>query len=170
MIFQSAAFYRLVGSVRAPEIKSSYVLSVNGGDATGHCGYLPEECYDLPADAVSDAQNARLLVGELIAPLGGLIRAGAFIKAWFISKGTQPVLKLGKHKSLTKWKNRFKRGEWTAKDVRETFKTGKQFKADNLVNKSNSATRYYNQKLDKSIVVDDVTGEIIQLGRKGFKY
>jgi hypothetical protein len=39
-----------------------------------------------------------------------------------------------------------------------------------MVNKGNSATRYYNESLDKSIVVDDVTGEIIQLGKKGFKY
>ena len=85
-------------------------------------------------------------------------------------KSVKPALKLGKHKSLTKWKNRWKRGEWTAKDIRETYKSGKQFKADNMVNKSNTATRYHNQKLNKSIVVDDVTGEILQLGKEGFIY
>jgi RHS repeat-associated protein len=86
------------------------------------------------------------------------------------TKDFKPPLKLGHHKSLRKWRNRWKRGNWNAKDIRNTYRYGKRYKADNLVNKGNTATRYHNVDLDKSIVVDDVTNEIIQLGRTGFRY
>ena len=38
------------------------------------------------------------------------------------------------------------------------------------MNKSNSATRYVHPTTGKSVVVDDVTREVLHVGGPGFKY
>ena len=45
---------------------------------------------------------------------------------------------------------------------------GSLHKAVNHVNPGNSATRYEYQ--DKSVVIDDVTKELLHVGKEGFKY
>jgi hypothetical protein len=47
---------------------------------------------------------------------------------------------------------------------------GQQFKAVNNVNPGNAATRYVNPQTGRSVVVDDVTREVIHVGGDGFKY
>ncbi|WP_419648177.1 colicin E5-related ribonuclease [Thiolapillus sp.] len=62
-----------------------------------------------------------------------------------------------------------KRG-WTNQQITEALQGGKRFPAENLVNKGNSATRYVHPKMGRSVVIDDVTKEIIHVGGDGFKY
>lgn len=76
----------------------------------------------------------------------------------------------GSHKSETKWLNQFANRGWTPEDVTYTIKTGKSYPATNMINKANGATRFQNPKTGKSIVIDDKTYELIQVGGENFKW
>jgi hypothetical protein len=52
----------------------------------------------------------------------------------------------------------------------EAMQKGKTFSAENLVNKGNTATRYVHPETGRSVVIDDVTKEVIHVGGDGFKY
>lgn len=52
--------------------------------------------------------------------------------------------------------------------ITEAISQGKQYKAVNMVNKSNGATRYVHPVTGRSVVVDDVTKELLQVGGDGF--
>lgn len=62
-----------------------------------------------------------------------------------------------------------KRG-WTREQIDEAIEAGKRFTADNKVNPGNSATRFVHPKTGRSVVVDDVTIEVLQVGGNGFKF
>ena len=59
---------------------------------------------------------------------------------------------------------------WTGAQITEAIESGEHFAAPNLVNKGNSATRYVHPTTGRSVVVDDVTHEVIHVGGDGFKY
>ncbi len=59
---------------------------------------------------------------------------------------------------------------WTPEQITEAVKNGEQFPAENLVNKGNSATRYVHPTTGRSVVIDNVTKEVIHIGGDGFKY
>lgn len=75
----------------------------------------------------------------------------------------------GCFKSSKKWVNQLVNRGWTEKQITETITKGKRFPAVNNVNKANSATRYVHPKTGKSIVVDDVTKELLHIGKSGYK-
>jgi hypothetical protein len=58
---------------------------------------------------------------------------------------------------------------WTQEGIQEAIKSGKQVRALNKAT-GNAATRYVHPKSGQSVVVDDVTGEVIHVGGPGFKY
>jgi membrane carboxypeptidase/penicillin-binding protein len=58
---------------------------------------------------------------------------------------------------------------WTEKAIQEAMKSGKQVRAINKAT-GNPATRYISPTTGQSVVVDDVTGEVIHVGGPGFKY
>jgi len=76
----------------------------------------------------------------------------------------------GSFKSESKWASQFSKRGWTAEQVTEAVKNGENFKAINMVNKANGATRYVHPATGKSIVIDDVTKELLHVGGEGFKY
>ena len=59
---------------------------------------------------------------------------------------------------------------WTPDQITEAMQRGSQFPAENLVNKGNAATRYVHPETGRSVVIDDVTKEVIHVGGDGFKY
>jgi RHS repeat-associated protein len=61
-----------------------------------------------------------------------------------------------------------KRG-WTPEQIEEAIQNGQQVSSQNKAN-GNPATRYINPTTGQSVVVDDVTGEIIHVGGPGFQY
>ena len=83
-------------------------------------------------------------------------------------KSAQKLWKLGVHKSVGEWVNQFAKRDWTSDKVDEAILKGSPHKAVNHVNPGNSATRYEYQ--DKSVVIDDVTKELLHVGKEGFKY
>jgi hypothetical protein len=62
-----------------------------------------------------------------------------------------------------------KRG-WTTDEIAHAIEAGESIPAQNLVNAGNDATRFVNPTTGRSVVVDDVTGEVLHLGADGFKY
>jgi RHS repeat-associated protein len=76
----------------------------------------------------------------------------------------------GKFKSEAKWVSQFAKRGWTPEKVTEAIKNGKSFNAINMVNKGNGATRYVHPITGQSVVIDNVTNELLQVGDKGFKW
>ena len=61
-----------------------------------------------------------------------------------------------------------KRG-WTQEEMEEAIRDGKSSPSKNL-RTGNPATVFEHPATGKPLVVDNVTGEIIQVGEKGFRY
>ena len=91
-----------------------------------------------------------------------------FGKVGKAAKGSKWVY--GSFKSSTKWANQLAKRGWTEKQIGEAISKGKQFKAINNVNKANGATRYVHPKTGQSVVIDNVTNELLHVGGPGFKY
>ncbi|MBX3329142.1 MAG: hypothetical protein KF722_01980 [Nitrospira sp.] len=58
---------------------------------------------------------------------------------------------------------------WTPKAIKEAVKSGRQVPAINKAT-GNPATRYVNPTTGQSVVIDNVTREVIHVGGPGFKY
>ncbi len=62
-----------------------------------------------------------------------------------------------------------KRG-WTVARIDEAIASGQNFSVINQVNPGNNATRYVHPETGRSVVIDDVTREVIHVGGDGFLY
>lgn len=62
-----------------------------------------------------------------------------------------------------------KRG-WASGQITEATARGQQFPAANRLSPSNGATRYVHPDTGRSVVLDNVTREVIHVGGDGFKY
>jgi hypothetical protein len=81
-----------------------------------------------------------------------------------------PAWTLDKNHSAQQWQNRMRRRGWTLAQITEANQSGLPFPAPNLVNPGNSATRYLHPMTGRSVVVDDLTREVIHVGGDGFLY
>jgi hypothetical protein len=77
---------------------------------------------------------------------------------------------LGDHKSAQKWESQMKKRGWDAGQIDEAMRNGQRYSAPNNVNPRNTATRYAHPTTGRSVVVDDVTGEVLHVGGDGFRY
>ena len=76
----------------------------------------------------------------------------------------------GSYKTEAKWLSQMSKRGWTGDQITEAVTKGKSFEAVNLINIGNAATRYVHPTTGQSVVIDDVTKEVIHLGGPGFKY
>jgi len=76
----------------------------------------------------------------------------------------------GAFKTEAKWAGQLSKRGWTAEQITEAVTKGKSFDAVNKVNKANSATRYVHPTTGQSVVIDNVTKELLHVGGPGFKY
>lgn len=58
---------------------------------------------------------------------------------------------------------------WTSTSIQQAIRWGRQVRAVNRAT-GNPATRYIHPTTGKSVVVDDVTGNVVHVGGPGFKY
>ncbi|MBX3431169.1 MAG: hypothetical protein KF779_16400 [Hyphomonadaceae bacterium] len=58
---------------------------------------------------------------------------------------------------------------WSRQQIREAMHSGRRVRAINQAN-GNPATRYVHPRTGQSVVVDNVTGEVIHVGGPGFRY
>ncbi len=82
----------------------------------------------------------------------------------------QPSWKLGSNHSAQQWQNQMTQRGWTPNQITEAVQNGQQFPAVNNVNPANAATRYVHPTTGRSVVVDNVTEEVIHVGGDGFVY
>jgi hypothetical protein len=78
--------------------------------------------------------------------------------------------KFGTFKPLAKWGSQMAKRGWTPQQITEAIQSGEKFTAENLVNKGNTATRYVHPQTGRSVVIDNITKEIIHVGGNDFKY
>ncbi len=76
--------------------------------------------------------------------------------------------RLGGFKSASKWANQMAKRGWTESEITEAILSGEPYPATNLVNKANLAIRYVNPTTGRSVVLDNVTKEVLQVGGNGF--
>jgi RHS repeat-associated protein len=76
----------------------------------------------------------------------------------------------GAFKTEAKWAGQLAARGWTPKLISEAITHGQKFVAENLVNKGNTATRFVHPLTGQSVVIDDMTKELIHVGGPGFKY
>jgi len=81
-----------------------------------------------------------------------------------------PNWSFGSNKSAAKWQSQMAKRGWTNDQITEAIDKGQQFPAKNNINPGNGATRYVNPTTGRSVVVDNVTREVIHVGGDGFKY
>jgi len=81
-----------------------------------------------------------------------------------------PTWKLGGNHSAHQWANKMTQRGWTPQQINEAMANGQRFPATNNVNLGNPATRYVHPTTGRSVVVDDVTMEVIHVGGDGFLY
>ena len=105
--------------------------------------------------------------------IGGKVAGDLLGKAfrWFQIKWTNgPNWRLGSNHSATQWANKMANRGWTPQQISEAIANGQRFPTVNHVNPGNAATRYVHPTSGRSVVVDNVTGEIIHVGGDGFFY
>lgn len=120
--------------------------------------------YDPPIEPVYPVEEALgLLVG------GGLL-AGGRHAIGATDETINHLWTLGKHKSAQKWAAQMKTRAWTPKQIDQAIQKGEKFPAPNKVNPLNSASRFVHPKTGRSVVIDDITKEILQVGDDGFQY
>lgn len=73
----------------------------------------------------------------------------------------------GAHHSETQWANKMADRGWTPKSIDEAIEGRTTFPAENRVNPGNSATRYVHPKTGRSVVIDDVTKDVLYIEKEG---
>ena len=81
-----------------------------------------------------------------------------------------PGWKLGGNHSAQQWQDKMRSSGWTPDQITEAIKNGQKVPAVNQVNPVNTASRYIHPTTGRSVVVDDVTEEVIHVGGDGFVY
>lgn len=84
--------------------------------------------------------------------------------------GRQPRWRLGHNHTPEQWQQKMQQRGWTPDQITEAIEQGVQFPAVNNVSPGQSATRYVHPTTGRSVVVDDVTEEVIHVGGDGFVY
>jgi RHS repeat-associated protein len=98
------------------------------------------------------------------------LRAAQAAKAAEAAADASRAVKFGAGKSATKWANQLLKRGWTQSEIADAVANGESVPAVNNINPANGATRYISPSSGKSVVVDNVTGEVIHVGGAGFKY
>jgi hypothetical protein len=78
--------------------------------------------------------------------------------------------KLRSHKSAEKWQTQLAQRGWTMDQIAEAIAIGRRYPASNYVNPGNTATRYVNPRTGKSVVLNDLSGEVLHVGAAGYQY
>ena len=77
---------------------------------------------------------------------------------------------LGASKSEAKWASQLSKRGWTPEQITDAITKGEKVVAQNSINPANGATRYIHPTTGQSVVLDNVTNEVIHVGGPGFKY
>lgn len=152
-----------------PELSVAYNI-INDAAIT-YNWVVNRECTDIRGYSVGYHRAVQTTMFSYISAAGGFLAKclGALNVVSISSKGGNSWI-YGSFKSPAKWESQFAKRGWTADQVTEAIEKGEKFKAINNVNKGNGATRYVHPETGKSVVIDDITKELLQVGGEGFKW
>lgn len=154
----------------APQQAAQAVTAISNGykfdPISGRCGI----CIEL--DPAQQAAQNKTLFGMAMFPIFGVEEGAVEVgEALTVANGAKAgEWTFGAFKSEAKWTSQLEKRGWTKEQITEAISKGERFPAENLVNKGNSATRYVHPTTGQSVVIDDVTKEVIHVGGPGFKY
>jgi RHS repeat-associated protein len=86
------------------------------------------------------------------------------------SSGLSRSWSFGAFKSQTKWQNQMNKRGWTNTQISEALESDQSYPAYNYVNKGNPATRYVHPITGRSLVIDDITNELLHIGGNNYDY
>lgn len=86
------------------------------------------------------------------------------------SAARRPNWRLGTNHSAEQWANKMAQRGWTEEQITEAIQNGQRIGAVNTVNPPNGATRCIHPASGRSVVIDNVTSEVIHVGGDGFVY
>jgi RHS repeat-associated protein len=107
--------------------------------------------------------------GTVNVVAGSLRVSGSIASAGAISQ-SQANWTYGDHKSAQKFHNQMQKRGWPPQQIDEAMTSGNRVPAPNQVNPRNTATRYVHPTTGRSVVVDNVTHEVLHVGGDGFRY
>ena len=81
-----------------------------------------------------------------------------------------PPWTLGRNHSFRRWAGMMARRGRTDHQIDEALAGGTTFPATNQVNPGNKARRYVHPTTGRSLVLDEITREVIHVGGDGFLY
>ena len=108
--------------------------------------------------------------GSALASKGPAWKGGAWRDPATGRFAEGPGWRPGSQKGAAKLERQMAKRGWTPDQITEAMQGRQTFPATNLVNNGNSATRYVHPTTGRSVVIDDVTKEVIHVGGDGFKY
>ena len=82
----------------------------------------------------------------------------------------QPIWRFGSNHTAHQWRDKMRQRGWTPDQITEAVSNGRKVPAVNNVNPGNATTRYIHPTTGRSVVIDDVTKEVIHVGGDGFVY
>ena len=120
-------------------------------------------------DAAAVAIASGGLVGLARAAIGGLFNSDDMPPA-ATPQAARNEWSLGGNHTAQQWSNKMEARGWTPEKIDDAIQNGKQYEAPNNINPANGATRYESPTTGQSVVIDNVTNEVIHVGGPGFRY
>jgi RHS repeat-associated protein len=139
------------------------VAGAGGIAYVGWDGYTIFRDWNVMGDDAERFERIGTLVGPILA--GGYPGYRGFRLGYASNSWT-----FGANHSAQQWANKLAQRGWTPQQISEAIAFGQRFTATNNINPANGATRYVHPITGRSVVVDNVTGEVIHVGGTGFVY
>lgn len=148
-----------------------------GGGLAGHAATTttvpPEYAYDDPAAFVLGADSSRPRPASQATIFGAGPHDLATLRlresVGVAAKGASKLVEGARYPLSPKIQGQLAKRGWTTEAIDEAVQSGKQIRAVNKATE-NPATRYIHPNTGQSVVIDDLTGQVIHVGGPGFKY
>jgi RHS repeat-associated protein len=160
-----------LGSVNPIDIDAASTEESQGASQSD--GQVYTGAPDLPVEeAIGPIEIVTGVYGGVRVIYSGLRYGLPALGRWLANRGGREAVEEGGEQALKispKIERHMARRGWTSQQVSEAVRSGKQVRAVNKAT-GNPATRYVNPNTGQSVVIDDVTGEVIHVGGPGFSY
>jgi hypothetical protein len=144
-------------------LAASTAAGASAGVAVGMAGVVG-------GPAVAVTEPTAMAIGGGAGWVGGMISCMSSSGSGQGGGGGGRKWKWGSHKSSQKAANQMSQRGWTNTQIDEAIDHGARYPAPNNINPANGATRYVNPTTGRSVVIDNVTKEVLHVGGDGFRY
>jgi uncharacterized protein RhaS with RHS repeats len=125
--------------------------------------------FDVECASFGRGFAAGQVTGMLAGMTTGEGEAALAARAGEAAKDATKLVKGARYPLSPKIQEQLAKRDWTTEAIDEAVQSGKQVRAVNKAT-GNPATRYIHPNTGQSVVIDDVTGQVIHVGGPGFKY